>query len=125
MFFLQMYNLLYYITNICEEKWEVTVSPLSVFGCWMGWCSFFFFSWLVAEFAAAVALVVEGVLFEELVAALLKSCFAPVLEPEEGNGGRGKERGAGGERMGGSGEGGEVLLGLKSCLVDLLEVFPA
>ena len=75
-----------------------------------------------AEFATAVLLVVEVVLVEELVAAVLEAGFAPVLWPEEGGGmrwhrimlngrGRGKERSDG-------------LLGKEACLVDLVEVLP-
>ena len=75
-----------------------------------------------AEFAAAIELVVERILFEELVAAVLESAFAPVLGPEDG------DRwlllyfcalGSGGER------GYDSLLGLEACLVDLVNVFPA
>lgn len=48
------------------------------------------------EFAAAVALVVETILFEQCVASVLQSVFSPVLCPEvDGReGGRGSPHGA-------------------------------
>lgn len=57
-----------------------------------------------AELAAAVLLVVEGIIFQELVAAVLKTTLAPVLCPEEG--------------------GGDGGLGRETCLGDLVEAFP-
>ena len=75
-----------------------------------------------AELAAAVLLVVEGVFVEELVAAVLKTAFTPVLWPEEGRG-----RGGGGMRQCRiiGDRGGEGLLGLDAGSVDLVEVFPS
>ncbi len=92
-------------------------------------------------------MVVEGVLAEELVAAVLEAGFAPVLGPEEGggvlrqcrnrhdggrgSGGRGRAgggSGGGGRGSAGEGEdgggGGDELLGFEAGLVDLVEVFP-